>query len=207
MTRILLVRHGQTSWNQSARYQGHTDIELSPAGCRQAELLAKRLSALQLEAVYASDLQRAMATARILAAPHQLEVQAVRELREIHFGAWEGLTYKEIQERYKEVADRWYASPATVRIPEGETYTEVKERSYAVIEKLAAKHDGGTIMVVTHGGTIRTIVCGLLGLDLNQSFRINQDNTALNIIEFYDSYGILKLLNDTSHLAAVAEGI
>ncbi len=200
MTRLLLVRHGQTLWNHISRYQGHTDVLLSDTGREQARLLARRLAAEKVAAVYSSDLKRALETAEILAAPHRLTVKKVPELREIHFGVWEGLTFKEIQEKYSDLAERWYQYPATVRIPEGETFEELKERAYGAILRLVAKHPSDTIIVVAHGGTIRTIICGLLDIDLNHAFHIRQDNGALNIIEFYEGYGVLTLLNDTSHL-------
>lgn len=200
MTRLLLVRHGQTLWNYKSRYQGHTDVELSETGRKQAESLAQRLAADPIQAVYASDLQRAYETARILALPHRLQVHKVPGLREINFGVWEGLTFKEIETRYKELAERWYVSPATVRIPQGETFQELKERAYGAILEMAVKHDPGTVIVVTHGGTIRAIICGLLDLDLNSAFRIQQDNVALNIIDFYKGRGVLSLLNDTHHI-------
>lgn len=200
MLRLLLVRHGQTLWNHVSRYQGHTDVALSDIGREQARLLAQRLRKEEVTAVYASDLKRAYETAEILSAPHGLPVKAVPELREIHFGVWEGLTFKEIQEQYSDLAERWYQYPATVRIPQGETFEELKERAYGAVMNLVQKHDAGSIIVVAHGGTIRTIICGLLDIDLNHAFHIRQDNGALNIIEFYEGYSVLTLLNDVSHL-------
>lgn len=200
MTRLLLVRHGQTLWNHISRYQGHSDIELSDTGRKQAELLAQKLSKIKVSAIYASDLKRAYETAKILATPHRLQVKTRPDLREIHFGAWEGLTYQEIQEKYRDLADKWYRHPATVRIPEGETFEEVKERSYRAILKLVQAHDSETIIVVAHGGTIRCIICNLLGIDLNNAFRIRQDNCALNIIDFYEGCTVLTLLNDVNHI-------
>lgn len=202
MTRIYLVRHGQTLWNNASRYQGHTDIELSDTGRKQANALAKRLAKEEINAIYSSDLKRALETAIILAAPHNLPVQTLQELREINFGVWEGLTFEEIRAKYQELADRWHKLPATVRIPGGETFEEVKERAYRIILKLAQKHNPGTIVVVTHGGTIRAIICALLGIDLNHAFRIRQDNGSLNIIEFYEDWGVLCLLNDTTHITS-----
>ncbi len=102
MTKLLLVRHGQTLWNHVARYQGHTDIDLSDTGRTQAKLLSMRLAGVSLQAVYASDLRRALDTARIIAEPHDLAVQALPQLREINFGAWEGLTFKEIKAGYSD---------------------------------------------------------------------------------------------------------
>lgn len=203
MTRLLLVRHGQTEWNHTARYQGHIDIHLSDEGRRQAEQLSHRLAKEKLDAVYASDLSRARETAAILARPHKLQVQEIAALREINFGLWEGLTYREIMASYRDLAERWHTSPATVQIPEGECFEQVKDRSYRAILELQQKHEPGTIAVVTHGGTIRAIICALLGLDLNMAFRLKQDNCALNVIEFYDGYGILCLMNDSQHLAGL----
>lgn len=204
MTKLLLIRHGETLWNYHSRYQGHTDIELSDAGRSQAELLSKRLSDQPLQAAYASDLRRALETASIIARPHNLAVQTLPQLREINFGAWEGLTYKEIRARFGGLVDSWHASPATVRIPGGETFQDLVARAYGAVTDLVKKHDSATIAVVAHGGTIRAIVCVLLGIDLNHLFRIKQDNGALNIIDFYEDYGILSLLNDTHHFEPAA---
>jgi alpha-ribazole phosphatase len=200
MTKLFLVRHGETIWNHISRYQGHSDVELSDTGREQARLLADRLSAEKIKAVYSSDLKRAYETASILAAPHKLNVQMAKELREINFGVWEGLTYKEITEQYKELAEKWYQSPADVRIPEGETFVELRERAYNAVLKLLQENEPGTIIIVAHGGTIRAIICGLMDIDLNHAFRIKQDNTALNIIEYYQGSIVLSLLNDTNHL-------
>lgn len=201
MTRLLLVRHGETIWNHTSRYQGHTDIELSETGREQARSLAKRLKTEKVKAVYSSDLKRAFETASILASPHNLPVKATKELREINFGDWEGLTYQEIMEEYRELASEWYQHPGKIRIPGGETFTDVKERAYNTILELARQNDPGTIIVVAHGGTIRAIICGLLDIDLNHAFQIRQDNTALNIIEYnHGGYIVLPLLNGVSHL-------
>ncbi len=200
MTKLLLVRHGQTLWNHIARYQGHSDIDLSDTGRNQAKLLSLRLATVSLQAVYASDLKRALDTARIIAEPHGLAVQALPQLREINFGAWEGLTFQEIEARYPDIANNWHSSPGSVRIPGGETFQELMERVYSTVQDLVNSNDSGTVAVITHGGAIRSIICALLGIDLNNLFRIRQDNAALNIIDFYDRYGILNLLNDTHHL-------
>jgi alpha-ribazole phosphatase len=201
LKRLLLVRHGETIWNHTSRYQGHTDIELSETGREQARSLAKRLKTEKVKAVYSSDLKRAFETASILASPHNLPVKATKELREINFGDWEGLTYQEIMEEYRELASEWYQHPGKIRIPGGETFTDVKERAYNTILELARQNDPGTIIVVAHGGTIRAIICGLLDIDLNHAFQIRQDNTALNIIEYnHGGYIVLSLLNGVSHL-------
>lgn len=182
------------------RYQGHTDIELNETGYCQATKLAQRLASEPIRAVYSSDLKRALETARIIASSHQLEVEAISALREIHFGAWEGLTFEEIKNQYKDLVDKWYSSPGEIRIPQGETFDEVKKRAFNTVQELVKLNEPGAIVVVTHGGPIRAILCALLNVDLNYAFRIRQDNAALNIIDFYGDIGVLSLLNDTHHL-------
>jgi alpha-ribazole phosphatase len=197
---VFLIRHGQTLWNCHARYQGHTDVELGESGRLQARLLSERLATQPLKAVYASDLRRALETAEIIAAPHNLRVELLSQLREINFGAWEGLTYQEIRERFGDLVDRWHAAPGDVPIPDGEVFQELKDRACAAIAELVRRHESEAIAVVTHGGTIRAIICALLDISMNHLFRIRQDNAALNIIDFYDNFAVLSLLNDTHHL-------
>lgn len=200
MTRVLLVRHGETAWNKELKYQGHTDTALTDAGLRQAELVAARLAAEPVAAVYASDLSRALITAENIAARHSLPVIALPELREIRFGHWEGLTYDGIIERWPEEYQQLYTRTDEVRIPGGETFRELKERAAGAVARLVEHHRGQTIALVSHGGTIRTIVCAALNIHLNHLWDIRQDNTAVNIIEYHKHRTIITLLNDTHHL-------
>ena len=108
MTEIILVRHGQTIWNESGKDQGHTDIPLSVIGIEQTYKVQKRLAKEVINVFYASDLQRAYETGRIIAEPHQKEVLVEKELREINFGEWEGLAYNEIMEKYRDIATKFY---------------------------------------------------------------------------------------------------
>lgn len=202
MTRVILVRHGETVWNKELKYQGHTDTLLSAAGLRQAELVAARLADEPVAAVYASDLTRAFVTAETIAVPHRLTVIAMPELREIQFGHWEGLTYDGIYERWPEEYTQLFHRTDEVRIPGGETFRELKERAAAAVARLVENHRDQTIVVVSHGGTIRTIVCAALDLHLNHLWDIRQDNTAVNIIEYHKQRNIITLLNDTHHLRA-----
>jgi alpha-ribazole phosphatase len=203
LTKLFLVRHGQTLWNQNARYQGHTNTPLNDTGITQARLLAMRLATEPLQAVYSSDLKRAVDTARIIAEPHGLVMQTMPQLREINFGEWEGLTYQETKTYFGDISDRWHASPGSVRIPGGETFQELRERAYDAVIDLVNGQDQSSIAVVTHGATIRAIICALLSIDLNIVFRIRQDNAALNVIDYYGELGILSLLNDTYHLEPI----
>lgn len=200
MGRIFLIRHGQTLWNHSMRYQGHMDIPLSDVGLEQARLLGERLRSEKLAAVYASDLSRARNTAQWVADPHGLPVQIAPELREMNFGQWEGLTFKEIQARFPEIATSWIKAPGKVQPPEGESFIHLQERACKIIKGIASRHLHESVAVVSHGGTIRAILCGLLGLDLKRIFCFRQDNGAMNVIDFYDEEIIIERLNDSSYL-------
>ncbi|KAA6221930.1 histidine phosphatase family protein [Streptomyces albofaciens JCM 4342] len=163
--RIVLWRHGQTAWNLERRFQGTTDIELTEEGLAQARRAARLLAALEPDAVIASDLRRAAATAGELAAVTGLEVTYDEALRETYAGAWQGLTHEEIVERYGEQYAAWKRGEP-VRRGGGELETEVADRAAPVVERNADKlPDGGTLVVVSHGGTIRTTIGRLLGLE------------------------------------------
>lgn len=200
MTRIIFVRHGQTKWNLELKYQGHSDIELTETGLRQAELVAARLACEPVQAVYASDLGRALKTAEVIANVHNVSVKTIPALREYYFGEWEGLTHKQISARWPDIYAEFFKHPDEIRVPGGETFGELKQRAQSAIETLVANHPDQTVVVVSHGGTIRTIVCAALGIHLNRVWGIRQDNTAVSIIEYYDDSSIVTLLNDIHHL-------
>lgn len=200
MTRIILIRHGETVWNNKLKYQGHTDIELSDNGKKQGEKVALFLAKYSIDAIYASDLKRAHATAEFIASYHNLNVGLLPEFREMNFGVWEGLTFNEIQEKYSELAQTWISEPENIIIPKGENFSQVKERSYNAILNLVERHPEQTIVVVSHGATIRSILCAVLGISLNRMWQIKQDNTAVNILDFFSQDVIISLINSTTHL-------
>lgn len=200
MTRLLLIRHGETIWNNEMRYQGHSDIPLSDEGREQAKKLSARLSGEEIDHVYASDLSRAYETAEIIAAPHHKTVQKMEQLRETMFGVWEGLKFSEIQERFPEVWAKWRDDPRTTVLPEGESLDSVYERVNRAINQIRARHPKETVVVVGHGGIIRLIIYAALDLDIKYIWRVRQDNTALNIIDYYGERAIISLINDISHL-------
>ncbi|MEE1928409.1 histidine phosphatase family protein [Streptomyces sp. TRM 70351] len=163
--KIVLWRHGQTSWNLERRFQGTTDIPLTDEGVHQARRAARLLAALKPDAIVASDLVRARATAAELAAVTGLDVHHDEALRETYAGHWQGLTHDEILERHGEQYAAWKRGEA-VRRGGGELETEVADRAAPVVERSAEKlPDGGTLVVVSHGGTIRTTIGRLLGLE------------------------------------------
>ncbi len=199
-TQLYLVRHGETEWNKQLRYQGHADINITDVGREQAKLLAKRLMKEDFDHFYASDLSRAFETAEIIAKPHQKEVIKLPELRETNFGLWEGLGYSQIQQQFPQILENWISDPVSTRLPEGESLGDVVSRVSAGINKLMEQHKDQRILIVGHGGINRVVLALALGMDVSQYWRIRQDNTALNIIDYYDGKEIVTLLNDTNHL-------
>ncbi|MEV6566859.1 histidine phosphatase family protein [Streptomyces kronopolitis] len=163
--RIVLWRHGQTAWNLERRFQGSTDIALTDEGLAQARRAARLLAALGPDTIIASDLQRASATAGELSALTRLEVTHDAALRETYAGSWQGLTHEEILARHGEQYTAWKRGEP-VRRGGGELETEVADRAAPVVLNHADKlPDNGTLVVVSHGGTIRTTIGRLLGLD------------------------------------------
>jgi broad specificity phosphatase PhoE len=156
MTTLLLARHGETDWNRELRIQGSSDIELNELGRKQARFLAQELTDVDLDAIYASDLSRASATAAAVAATHGLEVKVDPRLRERSFGSWEGLTREDLDE-----------------LPhgshhDGETDDEVRERMLAAVRDIAAAHPGQQVLVVSHGGALNTLWHHALGVRIER---------------------------------------
>ncbi|MBT3154374.1 histidine phosphatase family protein [Streptomyces sp. CHD11] len=163
--RVILWRHGQTSWNLERRFQGSTDVELTETGVAQARRAARLLAGLRPDAIVASDLKRAAATAAELAALTGLEVTHDEALRETYAGVWQGLTHDEIIARFGDEYTAWKRGEA-VRRGGGELETEVADRAAPVVLRHVDKLPvDGTLVVVSHGGTIRTTIGRLLGLD------------------------------------------
>ena len=200
--RLLLIRHGETKWNEERRFQGNTDVPLNEKGIQQAKALRERLAKFKFDACYTSDLSRAKDTAALIAEPHSLPLQECAALREVNFGAWEGLTGAQINEDYEDSLKKWRRNPRFVRPPGGETLEELTQRTMEAVQKIVHEYPEGQALLISHGGTIRCIITAVLGVDFNYYWRIRQDNTALSIVDFYrEDRAVLSLLNDCSHLS------
>ncbi|OIV37826.1 histidine phosphatase family protein [Mangrovactinospora gilvigrisea] len=163
--RIILWRHGRTSWNRERRFQGSTDIPLDETGTAQAARSARVLAALRPDAIIASDLQRAAATGKALAELTDLPITLRPELRETFAGRWQGITWDEIEDRFGAELAAFRRGEEVRRGGDGELETEVAERSVpAVLEAADELPDGGTLVVASHGGTIRITIAALIGL-------------------------------------------
>ncbi|MBM4293982.1 MAG: alpha-ribazole phosphatase [Deltaproteobacteria bacterium] len=194
-TRLYLVRHGQVADGHTDRYHGANDIGLSEAGLRQLENLAGELRGQPLAGIYASDLTRARLGAEILARGREVEPQCFPELREIHFGIWEGLNFSEIADRYPRELEARFADLANYRLPEGESLMDVRARVLPKLRNLLAAHPGEALALVAHAGVNRVILAEALGLPLHHLFRLDQRYGCLNIIDYFPDLPVVRLIN------------
>ena len=207
MTRIILVRHGQTDWNRNDRFRGHADVPLNATGVAQAQATGQRVAEeWQPVAIYSSPLSRALDTGQAIA-DHlarfyqtKLPVQVIPELADFNFGKWEGLTPEEARQHWPEEIEAWYATPQTVHIPGGETLQDLRERAMKVIRDLVSWHPGETIAVVSHTDVNRIILLDMLGLDNGHFWDLRQDTCAINVIEAQECSFTIVTVNDTCHL-------
>ncbi len=205
MTRLLLVRHGITEFNSARRFAGYSDVELSAAGYRQVERLRDRLVDDKIDAVYSSDLRRALVTAEIISSGHKMDIATRPELREVNYGNVEGLTFEEISRLYPEIAESLTNFSLRLRFPGGEGFEEFIERTSKFLDKLKRHTPSQTILIVSHSGPLRVLICHLLGMDLKHWRQIRLDNASLSIVETYPQGAIISRLNDTAHLRGVDE--
>ena len=194
-----IVRHGETDWNILGKTQGHGNSNLTEKGIEQATTLAESMSKYPIDYIYSSDLGRAVETANILADVLNLEVNETNALREMGFGVWEGLLMDEIKENYADMYSIWRNTPHLFDVPGGETLSIIQDRVDEFIKEINEKYDNKHILLVSHSVTVRVILLSCLGSGLENIYRIKQDNTALNIVEFKDYGPVVIKMNDTSH--------
>ncbi|MFF9847636.1 bifunctional RNase H/acid phosphatase [Streptomyces litmocidini] len=201
---FVLLRHGETALTPEKRFSGSggSDPELSAAGLRQAEAVAEALAARgTIQEIVSSPLARCRRTAGAVAARLGLDVRIEQGLRETDFGAWEGLTFGEVRERYPEDLDAWLASPKAAPTGGGESFATVARRVAATRDRLTAAYAGRTVLLVTHVTPIKTLVRLALGAPPESLFRMELSAASISAVAYYaDGNASVRLLNDTSHL-------
>ena len=198
---MYLFRHGETIWNVERRIQGVSPTPLNALGIEQAKALAGPLKGKSIAAIYSSHLRRARQTADILSERLGVAVREEPRLAELDQGELEGKTFAELQAEYNGLLDRWGYMPAEVRMPGGETLGELQERAWAAIETIREAHSGESVVAVSHNLTITTILCRILGVDLNRIRRIRQHNASFNVLEHTPDRGwSVVTMNNLSHL-------
>ena len=200
-TATLLLRHGQTLMSVERRYSGRTDAPLTAAGVQQAAAAAKRLAQAGIGVIITSPLQRAVQTAQEVAAVTGAPVVTDDGFRETDFGAWDGLTFTEVRERWPAEMTAWLADPQ-VAPPGGESFTDVSARVTGALHRVLAGREGQRVLIVSHVTPIKTLVAAALLAPPAAMFRMHLDLAALSEIDWYaDGPALLRSFNDTGHLS------
>ena len=207
-TEVIVVRHAETYGNIEGRFCGHSETELTPKGVLQAQALGRRLKGQHFDAAYSSDLTRALYTARYAIEHHAepLDPRLDRDLREMHYGEWEGLQAKEIGERDAELLRDFFRMKLP-GAPGGETIEQVRERTAAALRRVVDAHEGGQVLVVSHGNAIMAMLAELLGMPRESTWSFAVANTSITRLQFGRSGRVtLTGFNDHAHaLSIVAE--
>ena len=200
--RILLVRHGETDWNSSGRFQGRSDVPLNELGLAQAEALGLALRPERLSGIYSSPLRRALHTARIIQMHHPgLSLQVEPDLVEMDLGIFDGMQGALWVASHPDFLRVWREKPATLRMPGGETLQEVQSRALKGLMGIAARHrPGETVLVCSHNFVILSILCHAMGLPLDRFRKIAQANGSMNVLRYGSGELWAEKVDDRSHL-------
>lgn len=199
-SRLLLVRHGESTWNADRRIQGQLDPPLTERGLAQAQEVAERFGGHRLVGFYCSDLARARQTAEAIGAAIGLEPVDEPGLREIALGAWEGKTREELMEEYPELWERWSREPDWDLVPGGEGAAPFARRVGATLQRLRERHPAGDVLCVTHGGVIQVAVLDVVGRVSRGIFPFLIENCSLTVIQRTTRRTVVTAVNDTCHL-------
>lgn len=204
-TRLYILRHGQVSNHHEKRYNGHHDVDITDLGMSQMKRAGEYLkenhpSDHPITKVFTSDLIRAQKGGNIIADILGVKTEAKKELRELSFGRWDGLTKEEGSNKYPEESSIAFKDLSTRGFKEGESLIDLQARAMPCIESILSNHCGESICMVLHGGINRVILCDVLGLSIDNFFKMEQDYGCLNIIDIYngtnsDGHRVAKLIN------------
>ena len=205
MVTFILIRHGLTEYNAEHRIQGQLDTRLTQEGHDQARLAADYVAKhYAIDAIYSSDLSRTMDTAKPLADRVRLPILPIKALRELHLGLWQGLLYSEGEARFPETAAQRKKNPALVRYDEGESFEDLTKRATEEIDRIAKENDGKTVAVVSHGGTIRALLCAWHGRPVSEVYEFPPiPNTAISVVTYDRGKVEFLLENYTGHLTKI----
>ena len=201
MTKVILIRHGQTSWNQSRRVQGgNNDTVLDEEGERQCRRLAQRFKKENITAIYSSPLSRAMGTAKLIADAHHLDVIEEPAFREMNCGTLEGAEIRDIGSRLQRLVNGGSEDELLFKGCGGESCEELQSRAWTAILEKVEKHRDGAIVVVSHYFVLASILCAAVGIPATQLGRFRIGVTSICIVSFDSNGPFLSLFNDRSHL-------
>ena len=200
MLKVILVRHGETDWNHVRRIQGgDSDTPLNETGKRQAKGVGLRLKDEKILAIYSSPLQRAMHTAQAIAQHHKITIEVKPTLKEIMVGEMEGMLAAEMKPRFDELICRSCGDKSTIKLPGGESISDVRKRAWDTLQEITSRHSEGTVVVVSHYFVILSLVCTVLNLPLNEITRMRSYPGTITIITVESDSIRLELFNDSCH--------
>ena len=201
MTRLLIVRHAESAFNDQNRIQGHQDSRLTFKGLYQAQHLARKIKKIKIDKIYSSDLGRAYATTLEITRHTKLPIVRDPLLREIHLGDWEGMTHEEVDKLYDKGYQKWLKKPSSIKIPKGEGIEHFKKRVVGRVRSIARVNCGKSVLIVTHGGVITALLADWLKADFDHLLlNLRIDNTSITTADETDKRVRLHCINDTSHL-------
>jgi probable phosphoglycerate mutase len=200
VTTLLLVRHGETPWNVESRIQGHLDIALNPLGVAQAEAVGKRLASEPFDAIYSSDLIRALQTARLAVSDPGRNIIRDQRLRERHLGVLQGLTAEEAMAAHPAAWKAFKSRDPDLELAGGEKLGEFSRRVVDFVEAVLKAHAGGRVVLVTHGGVLDAAYRHALGMPLSVSRNFPIYNASVNVISNHDGRWKIESWGDVSHL-------
>lgn len=203
--KVYVVRHGQTAWNLEEVFRGRMDIPLDETGKKEVHLAGEAIKDETLHAIYSSPLSRSMETAENISKFQNVEVTPLDAIIDISYGEWEGVGLVEVQKKYPDLYDLWLKAPHKVTFPNGESLEAVRVRTMGAIENLLEKHTNENIALVAHRVPNKVICCSLIGIDMSNFWRIQQDTASTNLFKYKDGQWTISYLNDTSYLKVLGK--
>jgi phosphoserine phosphatase len=205
MTTLIIVRHGHTALNDGDRFRGRTNTPLDAQGLREAEITAEAIAERwKLSAVYTSSVSRAHVTGEIIGKPFGLPAVDEPGILDMDYGEWTGLTFEEARSRDPEAYRLCMERSSAFRSPGGESFEELRARSVAAVKRIAHKHEGQAVAIVTHNVVNRVILLGFLEMSTDHFWRIRQGTCAINVIEYDGRIYNIEQVNDTCHTRKMA---
>ena len=205
MTKLILIRHGQTESNIAKRIQGQSDSPLTPFGRKQMERAGARLAKVPLAVIYSSPLGRARQSSSILGQSTCIRTQQADPLKEIHFGDAEGSSWPEVGQNYPSIIDSWYHHDTAAKFPNGESRDEAMLRFFAFLDQLIIDHPEQTVAAVTHGGVLAALFAKILKIPNRQRPLCVIDNASFHCLEYRSERWKIKSWNDIAHLEGLSD--
>ncbi|SET32591.1 alpha-ribazole phosphatase [Natronincola peptidivorans] len=200
MTKLYLIRHGETEENRNSRFCGWKNVSLNQKGRLQAEKLGQLLKNTTIDIIYTSGLKRTKETAEYIKINHEVPIYATEDLKELNFGKVEGLTLQEIKIHYPEVFRGLEKDYIKLRFPEGESLEEMHGRVTNAVDRIIQNNLGNNIVLVAHSGVIRSIIAHLITGDIKHHWNFKIDHCSITVLEIHENFAVLTKLNDSCHL-------